>query len=374
MFIEIKGVGLPNRGAELMLIGVMKEISAKHPDAKFVLLPDTPFSERNKHEVYQKSYLIIKGLDLSFLGNLIPKRIRRRFGLIVESEIDVVIDASGFAYSDQWGHEKAYLRSAKHIKRWKENNKKVIFMPQAFGPFKNLKLRDHMKVILQHADLIFARDKVSLEHMKELKVATDNLYEAPDFSNLLKGRLPENFKSTAKDICFITNSKMLEKGGDIEADNYKPFMVNLISRAQELGYNPYLLLHEGEKDLQLAKDINMQLKNPVELIQTVDALEVKGIIGTAKLVVSSRFHGLVSALSQGVPVIATGWSHKYKMLLDDYGCGDYLLSSNNSNAAGILEEMLNEKKYSEIKNKIVQASEIEKSKSKDTISKVLKAL
>jgi colanic acid/amylovoran biosynthesis protein len=49
------------------------------------------------------------------------------------------------------------------------------------------------------------------------------------------------------------------------------------------------------------------------------------LIATAVIVAGSRFHALLAALSQGVPVIAAGWSHKYLGLLDAYGSADALL-------------------------------------------------
>ena len=42
--------------------------------------------------------------------------------------------------------------------------------------------------------------------------------------------------------------------------------------------------------------------------------------------ISSRYHGLINALYQSVPVIATGWSHKYEALLNEYDLGDYMIS------------------------------------------------
>ncbi len=59
----------------------------------------------------------------------------------------------------------------------------------------------------------------------------------------------------------------------------------------------------------------------------LDDMEVKAIIGRLKILVSLRFHGVVSGLSQGVPTFCTSWSHKYPELLKDYNVTDNLLDT-----------------------------------------------
>ncbi|MEO6220520.1 MAG: polysaccharide pyruvyl transferase family protein, partial [Ginsengibacter sp.] len=61
------------------------------------------------------------------------------------------------------------------------------------------------------------------------------------------------------------------------------------------------------------------------VIEEDNPLHIKGMISKSAAVFTSRFHGLVSCLSQAVPCLATTWCHKYEMLLNDYNYSEALL-------------------------------------------------
>ena len=69
-----------------------------------------------------------------------------------------------------------------------------------------------------------------------------------------------------------------------------------------------------------------EFHNSIESISGLNALETKGLISTAYLVITSRFHGVASALNSCVPCLATSWSHKYKCLFENYNLHDCVLS------------------------------------------------
>lgn len=328
--VEIKGIGFPNKGAELMLAAIIHEFEVRGVKAKFSVEPYGDYGLRAKYGLFQKARVHKMGIDIGALISLLPKKLLDVFGIVRPRDIDVVLDASGFSYGDQWGSNLIEYRLGTTISELKNRGVKVIMLPQAFGPFKDAGTKKIAQNVLSQADKVFARDPISFEYCQSIMNPT-LLELCPDFTNLVTGRAWEGFDSLEHEVCFIPNSKMLEK--TTNGDDYINLMVKLLEFTKKQGKKPFLLIHEGESDKLLAHKMAGQVEFDLPILEPIDPLKIKWVIGQSKVVVSSRFHGLVSALSQGVPVLATGWSHKYQCLLEDYNVEDALIDVVNGRDA-----------------------------------------
>lgn len=323
MMIEIRKAGFTNKGAALMVHAILEKLKHEIPEAEFCMAPanSAQYNDRAKLGLYQKIQFFRKGIQFGKIGEFIPKFVRDRFGMVTNKEIDVVLDAAGFAYSDQWGEQNCSELPISS-KEWRNNRTKVILLPQAFGPFENKNNQNYMKNAINNIDLIFARDKISYKYLTELVGEKEKIKLAPDFTNLLDGIVPDYFDMENNKFCIVPNNRMIDRKSKGEADKYVPFLISCTKYLISKGQNPFILVHEGDGDMVLANKINEALDDKIEIIVETNPLKIKGIIGTCEGTLGSRFHGLVSALCQGVPSLATGWSHKYEMLFDDYGFTD----------------------------------------------------
>jgi polysaccharide pyruvyl transferase WcaK-like protein len=376
MIIELKGIGFTNKGAELLCIAMMQECNTKYGAVQYVYDPLSNYEDRLHFPLYTKFWMNVKGLQLGWLGALIPQKFRKRFGIVLDSEVQVILEASGFAYGDKWGYNKAHERMGRYIAKWKKQGKKVILLPQAFGAFTQQNLAQEMLKILQHADVVFARDEVSLQHLQSVISSTastpqskvvqhsiaQKIYCSPDFTNLVQGICPENFDKQANQIAIIPNAKMLEMNDAKVGQQYIETMAQIVRYFYEQQRNPYILIHEGQADVQVAQKIVQTSGCHIEILQNPSAVALKGIISTAQLVVTSRFHGAVSALSQGVPALVWGWSHKYKMLLQDYECTHAELNPQTEDVLQKVREFSAPETLEALRPQIARCAQTEKQK------------
>jgi colanic acid/amylovoran biosynthesis protein len=380
MLIEIRKAGFVNKGAALMLHAVLSKIKDVLPDAEFAMVPgqrnsSTPYTKRAELRLLQKPWKWRHGIQWGDLARLIPLKTREKYGVVLDKELDAVMDVAGFAYGDQWGVERTKELAISCI-RWRKNGTKIILLPQAFGPFTSSKIRKYIQIIADNADLIYARDPISYQHFIEVTGERSNVQIAPDFTNLLCGILPKNFNPEENRFCLVPNQHMIDKTSSEMGKAYIPFMTECARYLLQQNQKPFILVHEGEKDMKIARQIVQCLDAEIPIINEDNPLYIKGIIGSCQGTLGSRFHGLVNALSQGVPALSTGWSHKYRMLFDDYGFPEGLLDVRIS-AAQIHKELdviINPNSRAAVQAVIASRAECLKGKSEDMWNNVLEKL
>jgi polysaccharide pyruvyl transferase WcaK-like protein len=332
VIIEIKGVEFENKGAHLMLMAITQQLKVIWPEAIIALSHSAKasFTQRSTVALLRKVALRKHLLDLNRLSYWLPVALRRllmRWGLVTEADIDLLVDASGFSYSDQWPSKLRIVHLKSELLRFRRYNKPYIFLPQAFGPFTSGSSCRCIAKSFQYAAMICARERQSFMHIEQLTGSISNLHQYGDFTNLAEGFVPRSFDAQTRWACIVPNKNMLNLRTTNRAwlSRYESLIVEAIEYYLERGLSPFFLNHESDEDGALIERINALLVDPIPVISEFDPLAVKGIIGASQAVMCSRFHGCISAMSQGIACVGTSWSHKYEMLYEQYAASSLLL-------------------------------------------------
>ncbi|WP_258239988.1 polysaccharide pyruvyl transferase family protein [Pseudidiomarina homiensis] len=349
--IEIKGIGFNNKGAELMLSAVIDHFKVVYPDVRFVVEPPVSRRQLKHFELMLKARYLRKGYNTLQFLNIFPKFILHKLSIVKSSEVNIVLDASGYGYGDPWAPGIIKNKLALEINRLKSTSIPLILLPQAFGPFEKKAVKTAFLPIYNNADLLFARDEASLKYLSDLGVTQAEVKQSPDFTNLVTPTPYLDFKPSLKSICLIPNLKMLRNTK--VSKQYLQFCRETLVKTRNEGFEPFILVHEKAEDTALAKQLLNGLDEfDIPVVTPNTAKECKWVIGQSHLVISSRFHGLVNALSQGIPSFATSWSHKYQALLADYEHESYLIDLNKTadEVSRVLSLLKDSEKMTQIRN------------------------
>lgn len=335
MKIVLSGVETNNKGAELMLYAILQEIERKYHDAEVYLSANRIRQGLN----YINTSLDFRIIPLStfhipgILRRLhLPKSILAYTNIV--NDADWFIDGSGFAFGDQWALKDETIQMWENmLKPLHKRGCRIVFLPQAFGPVEKTNTKKALAVLNKYADVLMPREQVSYDYLKESGVVgMKKVRKFTDFTSLVEGVFPTGYEHLRDGICVIPNMQMIRKG-KISYEDYIRLLSAIIAEGRESGHPVYLLNHEGPRDAELCLKCKESIGGDVEVLTSLNALEVKGMIASAYMVVTSRFHGLASALNSCVPALATSWSHKYEELYRDYGLEGYVLPLNSTDAA-----------------------------------------
>lgn len=328
MIIEIRGTNTRNKGAQLMLQAICSRLGDQ---SELSVLPAT--TDRTvRSRLGLRQALCHPSLPrvTSSLGNAVPARIRTEYGLTSDREVDGVLDASGFHYTDQL--PTAFARSeARAGRTWARRGVPKIVMPQAYGPFKKRATQRWACEALDQASLVFVRDRVSENYVRQLRISTP-IMRSPDFTIGIK---PPTIDPISEQpfVALVPNTKLFTHGG-LRRSQYVDLLVGFSGAAKAEGLTSVVVVHE-QTDHRVARELAERIGAP--LFRNADPLVLKAALGQASAAVASRFHAVVGCLSQSVPTLALGWSHKYRELLDDFGVPDRIVTPESDPKAAITD-------------------------------------
>jgi colanic acid/amylovoran biosynthesis protein len=112
MNIQIDSVGFVNRGAELMLHAIIDKVRQQYPNANLVWGKNNKnctFRDISGLGIYQKFTLEKFKIPLHKIAHILHANIKG-YGLVYQNDVDVLLDAGGFQFGDQWAKKDRALK------------------------------------------------------------------------------------------------------------------------------------------------------------------------------------------------------------------------------------------------------------------------
>jgi len=377
-----------NRGAESMLTTTIGIIRRDFPDAKFNVFSYYPKKDRSLCR--DKDIVILSGKPVAlvtrhFLGALLAALIKAFGGKVPGSdffkiaraldESDVLLDIGGITFSD--GRFKYLPFNILTIWPAMLMGVPVVKLAQAVGPFHEFFNRLSASLFLKKCRHIFARGEKTAEFLQELGYPAEKtdlvadvafLYQ-PEFSLSLENEervaaLLTKVKDAHKPVIVFSPSILVDTQSKKKGLDYAAKFYELIERLGADRYH-FVFIPNASREGSEKKHNNDLLalvemrKRAEEGAVSVDALDVidwvdydintasiRAIIATADVLVTSRYHAMISGLCLAVPTVVIGWGHKYKETMAYFNLAEYSLDfgAADMDLPGIVQTALDHKK------------------------------
>ena len=298
--------------------------------------------------------LISMANNLSLVKKTFSKKI---YNTVKEfSEADAVfVKGGGFIHA--YGERTApylmwyflfYVRLAQKM------NKKVVFLPNSFGPFKGLTVEKQVRSVFNKLDLTYARENVSAESLgellnKKIPVEMDLGFFLEKGSQAEALKILKKYNLSKEDkIVGITIRPWRFPGLKNPEELYKKYITSvadLVKSISEKGYKVALCnqslgpnSHEDDRNAiqDLLKEVNHS--NVIWINENLSCDILKAVYSNFYFYVGTRFHSIIFSLTSLVPSIAIGYGgNKAKGIMDDFNLDKYVIQIQDVNSKQLIE-------------------------------------
>ncbi len=354
--IAIVGAALSaNKGAAAMLETVMARMPAEVGECAFDIL--TTYPEADASRIPAGCDARVVGLQplrlalvefpvacVSFLARKVgmPLSWVRSRGCRSMLDADVVVDVAGISFADGRGIAilgyNVLMTGVPLLL-----GVPTVKAAQAMGPFKSFPNKIAARLVLPHLATICARGARTREHLDTLRLT--NVVDVADLAFSLSEavELPAvisaDVDAAGKDFIVVMPSAVVRGIFESTGGNYVAAVASLIGEIRARTQKGVVIAPHSYRagrpegrmnDGPVCREVAAACASDpmvVGLDADLTAGELRRLVSMGSVLVTSRFHAMISGLSTATPTVVVGWSHKYKEVLDDFGLADFGMDS-----------------------------------------------
>lgn len=274
---------------------------------------------------------------------------------------DIIIGAPG-GYVNSYYSIKSSLSIFKVAKRF---GKKTAIYAQSVGPLNEKDSLFFKKLMVKSIDFVLIRDAFSNQVMESLKIPTNKYFQTKDAAFLLGYQSAE--RTTSKKIA-ISVRKWEDDNRSVEA--FKKMIAALARLAIDEGYEvDFLSTCQGlsfyKNDALVAAEIKSELEETYQskvnvLADYYNFHEFYELLGNYELVIGTRLHMCITALTRGIPALNISYEVKGKECYNYLDLAEYSIDYNESIESAMTTFqvfLMNQEKICEhLKSKIPQTA------------------
>lgn len=287
--------------------------------------------------------------------SIIPKPLRAAIQALSCADL-VVSPPGGYFYSDGKGRNLVLSLSMAMVAVFL--GKPLYLLPQSVGPFSQGWERRLTGWLVKRARLILVREEISIHHLSLCGIPRGRVRQYPDMALVYQGDPPQHGKDfLAKSNLNLANDHplvgitLMDWGRQFQdfksQERYESAVITLIHHihAQYKGKvilltqcwgpsdseNDHLVVSRVYQELAALKDSITILNDPLRTSL------LAAVIGQLDILVGTRMHSNIFALSQGVPCIPIGYLHKTLGIARSVGMEEWVIDIHQIDGKGLIE-------------------------------------
>jgi colanic acid/amylovoran biosynthesis protein len=218
----------------------------------------------------------------------------------------------------------------------------VMHYSQSIGPFGNAPQRWIASRVLRHVDLLLIREDVTMNLIRPMRLPHDKIMRGVDGGFLFESQQHLAVRQVlnippGEAVVGVTVRRWLE--GAAQA-RYEQAMADLCDHIVETGATVVFIpqvtaTRHGDDDRVASRRLAGLMRheqNVHVLTEAYNCDQIKSLYGSLDLVVGTRFHSVIFALTAYVPAMAIEYEHKTGGIMQDLGLSEWVCDINTVTA------------------------------------------